>query len=329
MKKLRLLAAMLMIMTVVLGACSSNSGSSKKSSSTSTTESFKKTDTNDPTTDPSLKNVLKETQSKFIQTTYKDPKTGVELPYNLYVPENYDKNKDYPLLTFIHDDSVTGQSVESSLTQGYGGVIWATKAEQKKHPSFVLVPTFKTSTIEGGFGQSGSSVVEDQVKAYMNLLSSLQKKYSVDKDRLYLTGQSMGGMTSFYLNSHYPDKFAATLYVSSQWDVSQLEPLKNQKFFYIVAGGDSSASKGQTDLQAMLKKDKTSYTSTTMDATWSAKKKNTEVNKLLDKNKNINMISWKSGTVLENSDKGMEHMASFDYGYTIPAVRDWLYNQSK
>ena len=33
--------------------------------------------------------------------------------------------------------------------------------------------------------------------------------------------------------------------------------------------------------------------------------------------------------VLPESGKGMEHMASFDYGYKIAAVRDWLFKQSK
>ncbi len=31
----------------------------------------------------------------------------------------------------------------------------------------------------------------------------------------------------------------------------------------------------------------------------------------------------------EVHSKGMEHMASFDYGYKIAAVRDWLFRQSK
>ena len=29
------------------------------------------------------------------------------------------------------------------------------------------------------------------------------------------------------------------------------------------------------------------------------------------------------------SGKGMEHMASFDYGYKLAAVRDWLFRQCK
>ena len=50
---------------------------------------------------------------------------------------------------------------------------------------------------------------------------------------------------------------------------------------------------------------------------------------LIAKGGNINFIRWEAGSVLPESGKGMEHMASFDYGYKIAAVRDWLFKQSK
>ena len=50
---------------------------------------------------------------------------------------------------------------------------------------------------------------------------------------------------------------------------------------------------------------------------------------LIAKGGNINFIKWEAGSVLPESGKGMEHMASFDYGYKIAAVRDWLFMQSK
>ena len=43
----------------------------------------------------------------------------------------------------------------------------------------------------------------------------------------------------------------------------------------------------------------------------------------------VGFIRWETGSVLPESGKGMEHMASFDYGYKIAAVRDWLFKQSK
>ena len=39
-------------------------------------------------------------------------------------------------------------------------------------------------------------------------------------------------------------------------------------------------------------------------------------------------IRFEEGSVL-NGGGGMEHMASFNYGYKIEAVRDWLFGQSK
>ena len=44
---------------------------------------------------------------------------------------------------------------------------------------------------------------------------------------------------------------------------------------------------------------------------------------------NINFIKWEAGSVLPETGRAMEHMASFDYGYKIAAVRDWLFKQSK
>ncbi len=42
----------------------------------------------------------------FKQLKYSDAKMGRKLKYNLFVPENYDKNKLYPLVMFIHDAGV-------------------------------------------------------------------------------------------------------------------------------------------------------------------------------------------------------------------------------
>ena len=82
----------------------------------------------------------------------------------------------------------------------------------------------------------------------MRLLRSLTETYSIDTDRIYTTGQSMGGMTSFHLSIAYPDFFAAYLFVGSQWDTGLLQGLENERFFYIVSAGDPKASAGQAEL---------------------------------------------------------------------------------
>ena len=68
-------------------------------------------------------------------------------------------------------------------------------------------------------------------------------------------------------------------------------------------------------------------------ATWSAKLPAAEqerlAEELIGRGGHINFIKWETGSVLPESGRAMEHMASFDYGYKLAAVRDWLFRQSK
>ena len=50
---------------------------------------------------------------------------------------------------------------------------------------------------------------------------------------------------------------------------------------------------------------------------------------LLAEGLNANMIRFETGTVFKEGESGMEHMASFNYGYKLTAVRDWLFEQVK
>ncbi len=68
-------------------------------------------------------------------------------------------------------------------------------------------------------------------------------------------------------------------------------------------------------------------------ASWSAKLPSSEQEKLaeelISRGGNVNFIKWEAGSVLPETGRAMEHMASFDYGYKIAAVRDWLFMQCK
>lgn len=302
------------------------SGSSAASSSTPTTGATATGGTEEP---PSLESLVSEVKGEFEQFTYEDSRTGESLPYNLYVPEDYDASKSYPLVLYIADSSLVGQDVTAPLSQ-YGALIWASADEQAKHESFVLVPEFPSVIID----DHGSYTTTDYVEMTSRLLSSVAGKYSVDDERIYGTGQSMGCMTVMYLAARHPDLFAAELFVSGQWDVSELDGLTEGKFFYMAAGGDDKASGGQSDVKEMLEEAGVSYQSATWDATWSAAEYATAAEKLFAAGDDINFATFKTGTVLEvsgssssNPAMGGEHMASFEPAYRITALRDWLFQQ--
>ncbi|MCC8088813.1 MAG: prolyl oligopeptidase family serine peptidase [Rikenellaceae bacterium] len=277
----------------------------------------------DKSGDAVLQALLAETVNKFVQLEYNDPETGKTMEYNLFIPEGYDKSKQYPLLLFIGDASTARKDVKAPLTQEYGGVIWASAEDQAKHPSFVLVPQYTTQTV------NDNSETTYEVEMTIRLLNSIVDQYNIDRNRLYTTGQSMGGMMSLYFNIAHPDLFAASLFVGCQWDTSKMSGFKNDKFFYIVGAGDPKASKGMAELEAVLKNEGADFST----GEWSAKLPQTEqeenVRKLIAEGSDRNFVTFTLGSVLPEGGSGSEHMYSFDYAYKLEGVRDWLFRQSK
>ena len=264
-----------------------------------------------------------ETLTKFKQFTFEDAETGKTMAYNLLIPKDYDGSKNYPLVLFMADASTVGTDATRPLTQGYGALVFGSDRDQQKHPSFVLVPQYTEWAVQDDWSTT------DEVEMTTRLLQAVCEEYKVDTNRLYTTGQSMGGMMSFYFNIAHPDLFAASLFVSSQWDTSKMKDFGRKRFFYIVAGGDEKASGGMSGLSEVLRAQNVKVDS----ASWSAKLPQEEqerlAGELIARGGSINFIKFEKGTVLPASGKGMEHMASFDYGYKIAAVRDWLFEQKK
>lgn len=281
----------------------------------------------DKSDDAGLQAMIADVVPKYQLLTFEDAETGISLQYYLYIPENYDASQTYPMVQFIPDSSVVGKDTGVYLTQGWGGLIWATEEEQAKHPSFVVIPIFTDTIVDDSFNHS------QQIDVAMRLLQSLTETYSIDTDRIYTTGQSMGGMTSFYLSIAYPDFFAAYLFVGSQWDASLLSGLEDKPFFYIVSAGDVKASAGQADLLALFEADHAAYSHAEWGAKDDATAQDANVTAMLREGSKANFVTFTAGTTVaegsaSNSRMG-EHMTSFDYAYKIEAVRDWLFEQKK
>ena len=275
-------------------------------------------------TDPELQAVIDETASKFEQFSYTDEETGITLEYSLYIPEGYEEDSDtlYPMVMFIPDATGGGKSASQIVEGYYGAAVWASDEDQEKHPSFVLVPAYTEVVTDDNWNASA------QLDTTVSLIHDLTQTYRIDTGRLYTTGQSMGCMSSLYLNSTYPDLFAASLYVSGQWDISVLNALEDQTFFYVTAGGDAKASGGQDEVMALFDQDQVPYSYESWDAQLEDDAQNENVQAMIAEGNRANMIRFETGSVL-NGTNGMEHMASFNYAYKISALRDWLFEQSK
>ena len=269
--------------------------------------------------------LVSEYASAFEQKTYADTQTGKSITYNVYLPKNYDASKSYPMVVFIADSSCAGKDAEQSLTQGLGALVWASDEWQANNECIVVVPTYPETILDDHSGYTTTDYVE-MTKRFIDAMTT---EYSVDKNRIYGTGQSMGCMTTLILASEYPDLYAACMFVDGQWDVSTLKGLENQKFVYFAAEDDKSAFTGLQEVMAMFDADKVAYTYQQWDATWNAEQLTDATATLTAAGTNANFISWKTGTISGSGKGSGVHMASFDYAYNCKAVMEWLFKQSK
>lgn len=281
----------------------------------------------DKSYDTNLLELRDQIAPTFKTLAFEDEETGRTMEYKLFIPANYNSAEEYPLIMFIADASTVGKGVEAPLMQGYGGIIWATDESQTKHPSFVLVPSFSGPQS----AVNDKSETTEEVGVALRLLESVVAEFNIDENRLYTTGQSMGGMISFYLNATHPDLFAASLFVGSQWDVSVLKPLADMNFFYIVSAGDQKASKGMDDLRSLFNEMGVQFGDIEFSAKLSDEEKEQQIQNLITEDYAINFVQFTAETVTpEGSTRGgAEHMYSFDYAYQLSAVRDWIFKQSK
>ena len=178
---------------------------------------------------------------KFQRLTYTDPQTGVTLAYNLFVPDNYDPNKSYPLVLFMHGAGERGNDSLSVLTENQGATIWAKDAEQAKRPCFILAPQCPkikgwTSLMTRGWGDPFKPT--NELGAVYTLLQKTIASYSIDKKCLYCTGVSMGGFGSWALNILYPDLFAAVVPVCSFADNTLVSKLTKKPIWFFAAEKD-------------------------------------------------------------------------------------------
>ena len=262
-----------------------------------------------------------EAAEKFEQFEYTDEETGLTIPYNLYLPEGYEKSKDeYPLVIFIADASVNSDEVTAVLTQD-GATVWATEEEQEKHPCIVLVPQYTTTLIsEIGLLTTDDNVWTDGLTLVKNLMDYVIDEYRVDENRIYGTGQSQGGMSTIAISDKYPDFYAAQFLVACQWDVEEMSAMVDDNLWIIVCEGDIKAYPGMNEATALWSELGAEVLTDDMwDSTSDAETFDALVAGMLEQD----------GSIRYNVFEGGSHMYTWTVAYTIEGIRDWLFEQSK
>ncbi len=257
---------------------------------------------------------------------YKDSKTGEMLKYNLFTPKNYDKNKSYPLVLFMHDAGATSTETTTTLVQGLGAVIWASPSDQAKRECFVLAPQYSTQVV------NDNSEATDLLDTTINLVNWLTTQYSIDRNRLYTTGQSGGAMMSIAMDIKYPNLFAASFIVAGQWNPAKVKPLAQDKLWIVVSQGDLKAYPGENAITAALEKEGAKVSRAVWDGRSTPEEFAAAVKKIEAEGSPINYVALQQGTVVppgQQDEGGSNHINTWRFAYTIDGIRDWLFRQRK
>ena len=137
---------------------------------------------------------------------------GKTLNYRLLKPLNYDATKKYPLVLFLHGAGERGDDNVSQLR--HGAPLFIKPEAREKYACFVIAPQCPAEQKWADIDWSSDTPSQpDKASASMALTLSvvelLQKEFSIDADRLYVTGLSMGGYGTWDLVTRFPKQFAA------------------------------------------------------------------------------------------------------------------------
>ncbi len=147
-----------------------------------------------------------------------------KLPYRLLRPLAYVSSRRYPMVVCLH--GVPGRGQDNALQLGctYPAAVLARPDMRQKYPAFVMAP--QSTTWWGdepygsrkGTGGRGKSKHPAMMSMLLDGIEAMGGVFSIDPNRIYVTGHSMGGFGAFNAVASDPNMFAAAVVVAGGGD---------------------------------------------------------------------------------------------------------------
>ena len=175
----------------------------------------------------------------FSPKTYRNSRNET-LPYRLFTPRNYNKQRKYPLVLWLHGGAGRGNDNLKQVAGGniLGSHVWTLPENQEKHPCFVVAPQCP----ENEMWTTPDDKSSGEMRLVMELLESLRPRFNLDAQRFYVTGQSMGGFGTWCAISDHPRMFAAAVPVCGGGNVSAARNLTKTPIWAFHGETDNAVS---------------------------------------------------------------------------------------
>lgn len=136
---------------------------------------------------------------------------GDTLPYRLFIPSDYAPDRKYPIVLFHHGGGGAGSDNKGQLESACVRE-WIRPEAQKINPCFIVAPQIPGKKSKGtSDSTSPIEVMNRRIRTIHQILDSLEKEFSIDKNREYVTGLSFGGECTWLSIIERPERFAAAI----------------------------------------------------------------------------------------------------------------------
>ncbi len=159
------------------------------------------------------------------------------MQYRLFVPPGYDASKEYPIILWLHGAAGRGSDDFSQLSGGNfaGSHVWTTPENQEKYHAFVLAPQVDATK---GWARPHTNTPPVSIRLALEILDTVERKYSIDLTREYVVGQSMGGEGVWAALSIAPRRFAAAVALCGYGDAYMIPRVAKVPVWIFQGEGD-------------------------------------------------------------------------------------------
>ena len=157
-------------------------------------------------------------ESEGVQNSYeaRTHKSDWTMPYRLFRAAAPGK---VPLILYLHGSGGLGDDNLKQLGLGnvFGTRVWLLPENQKRFPSYVVAPQTDRGWARYDLSQQTEGPTKvlpglgDGSRLALEIVDELCREFPIDQERIYVTGQSMGGAGTWNVMRHRPKFFAAAV----------------------------------------------------------------------------------------------------------------------
>lgn len=170
------------------------------------------------------------------------------LPYQIYMPENLDTSKKYPVILFMHglgSVGTNGEHITQTVAQFVKNVA---KSDKYKNEVIIIAPQHPKGQkwvnvdYKPGTYDFDKTPISKWLAAAKELLDTKAQELPIDMNRVYGYGNSMGAFATLYMAMTYPDLYAAIVPVAGGCDPTKASLIKDVPIWLFHGDADTTVN---------------------------------------------------------------------------------------